>query len=273
MGRAIRIAAIAAAMLISGLISARVSAGQDQSGGQGQSLGDLARATREKKPDSPHAAKVVTDEDFGPHIEPIGEKEDPADVVNKSRAALVADRAHTCRREMSNNSGPGSSTETVAEIAGPERMHLTTNRTGGLAPGHSELIIIGKDMYHREGSGPWMKDSARSSFPGPIGGVPDGLSRVYSAGVPAKSPWGTNLSMIAQENVSGSATFVYEDKFHPGGVDTRTQTDDIWVGANDHLPRKAQTVLVTSNPGMAAIVDRDTMVCSYGTVPEIKPPM
>lgn len=268
-----RVAAVAAAMLISGLISARVCVAQDQSSGQDQSLGDLARATREKKSDSAHASKVVTDEDFGPHIEPIGEKEDPADVVNKARAALIADRAHTCRREMSNNSGPGSSTEVVAETAGPDHSHLSIDRTGGPSPGRSEIIVIGKDMYSRDPSGKWVKNAAGGSVPGPIGGMPDGLSRGYTAGVPAQSPWGTNLSMIAKESVNGAATFVYEDKFHPGGVPTRTQTDDIWVGANDHLPRKVQTVVATSNPGMAAIVDRDTMTCSYGTVPEIKPPM
>lgn len=106
----------------------------------------------------------------------------------------------------------------------------------------------------------------------PWTGVPDAL-REYLPGLPAQEPRDTNLRLVRKETIGGVLTFVYEDRFHPGGVDTRTQTDDIWVGANDHLPRKVQTVLVTNQPGIAEIIQSDTATWSYKPPPEIKPPM
>jgi hypothetical protein len=252
-------------------IFAGLAAAQDTS--QSTSLGDLARKARADKADSPHASKVVTDEDFGPHLVPIAENEDPADVVNKAHAAIVADKLHTCQREITNNSGPGSTTHVEIEVAGADHVHLVTDTRGGPGPGHNEIIVVGGDQYHRFGSGAWTKDQVSGSLPAPFGGVPEALSNLYSPGAPAQGPWGTSLHFVQRETVNGVPTFLYEDKFHPGGVDTRTQTDDIWVGASDHLPRKAETVLVTNEPHLAPIIQRDSMTCSYGRVPEIKPPM
>lgn len=241
---------------------------------QDTSLGDLARKARADRADAPHASKVVTDEDFGPHLEPIRDNEDPADVVNKARAAFSADKGYSCHREISNNSGPGSTTNVEREVAGPDRVHMVIDTRGGPGtPGRNEIILIGNDQYYRSGTGPWQKVPMAGSFPSPFAGVPEALSKTYSPGVPAQGPWGTNLSFVRREPVNGAPTFLYEEKFHPGGVDTRTQTDDIWVGANDHLPIKAETLLVTSEPHLAPIIQRDTMTCSYGRVPEIKPPM
>ena len=261
----VRIASIVAAISI----CAGLSAAQDTS------LGDIARKARADKADSPHAGKVVTNEDFGPHLVPIAENEDPADVVNKAHAAIVADTLHTCHREISNNSGPGSTTESVTEVAAPDRGRMVIDRRGGPGPGHTEMIVIGTDVYYRDGTGPWQKTAAATRLPtaSPFSGVPDGLSRGYTPGLPTQGPWGTNIHFVQRETINGVPTFLYEDQFHPGGVGIRTQTDDIWVGANDHLPRKAQTVLVESAPGTAPITQRDTMTCSYGSAPKIDPPM
>lgn len=246
------------------------------SSAQDTSLGDVARKARAEKAESPRASKVVTNEDFGPHLEPIRENEDPADAANKARAALAADTAHTCREEITSNSGPGSATESVREVSGPDHLHLVIDRRGGPGPGpgHSESIVIGNDLYYRDGTGPWQKVE-EAKLPTPIGGTggPEAIWKTYTSGLPAQSPWGTNLSFVRREAINGSPTFLYEEKFHPGGVSIRTQTDDIWVGANDHLPRKAETVMVENAPGTAPIIQRDTMTCSYEPVPEIKPPM
>jgi hypothetical protein len=51
------------------LIFASVSAAQDVP------LGDVARAARTEKSQAPHTSKVLTNEDFGPHLEPVHENE------------------------------------------------------------------------------------------------------------------------------------------------------------------------------------------------------
>jgi hypothetical protein len=251
---------------------AGISSAQDTS--QSTSLGDIARKARAENANAPHAAKVVTNEDFGPHLEPVREDEDPADAVNKAHAALAGDTRHTCREEIANNSGPGSTTESLREIAGPDRLLIVTDRRGGPGAGHDELIVIGSDAYHRNSAGPWQKIE-HGKFPAPIGGTggPEAIWKTYSPGAPAQGPWGTSLTLVRKEAVDGAPTFLYEEKFHPGGVGIRTQTDDIWVGADDHLPRKAETVLVESAPGIAPIIQRDTMTCFYGPGPEIKSPL
>lgn len=245
-----------ACMIAFSLVSGTLSSAQDIP------LGDVARAARAQKSDSTHATKVVTNEDFGPHLEPVAETEDPASVVNKARAALLADTMHTCRHEITNNSGPGSSIESITETAGPDRVHVTINRLGGSDPGRYELIIVGNDIYHRTGNAAWQKDAGQSRLPTPIGGLPEGLS--YGS---------SGFKLVRRETIDGSPTFLYEDKFRAGSLD---KTIDIWVGANDHLPRKTEMTAVTNDSGnshVAPTITRDTSTYSYGPVSEIKPPM
>jgi hypothetical protein len=45
-------------------------------------------------------------------------------------------------------------------VAAPDQIRIVVDRWGGSDPGHSELIVIGSDMYSRIGAGPWRKDSA-----------------------------------------------------------------------------------------------------------------
>lgn len=177
-------------------------------------MGDVARKARAERAESPRASKVVTNEDFGPHLEPIGENEDPADVVNKAHTALAADTAHTCREEITNNSGPGSTTESVREVAGPDRLHIMTDRRGGPGPGRDESIVIGNDLYYRSGTGPWQK-AGEVKLPTPIGGTggPEALWKGYTAGAPAEGPWGTSLHFVARETTNGVPTFLYERNF------------------------------------------------------------
>jgi hypothetical protein len=146
------------------LISAQLLSAQDAP------MGDVARQSRGEKSQSPHANKVVTDEDLGPRLSPVAETDDPAQVVNKARRAWMAAAPPTCRHEVSNTSGPGSSAESVREIAGADGVHLVVNRRGGMDPGRTELILIGDDMYSRTGAGPWRKDSAA--------GLPSGTSQL-----------------------------------------------------------------------------------------------
>jgi hypothetical protein len=244
-------------MLVPILILAGVSAAQDAP------LGDVARAARAEKSQAPHASKVLTNEDFGPHLEPVHENEDPADVVNKARAAVLADTAHTCRREITGNSGPGASAEIVTEIAG-DRAHMVVSRVGGPGPKRDELIWIGNDGYSRRDDGPWQKNPSAGSFPTSIGGLPEDMQMGDGSG--------EKLKLVRRETIEGSPTFLYETRFHPPGVTADDRTIDIWIGANDHLPRKVQMSDVATAPRPPGFIDRETTTWSYGSVPDIKPP-
>lgn len=242
------------------LISAQLLSAQDAP------MGDVARQSRGEKSQSPHANKVVTDEDLGPRLSPVAETDDPAQVVNKARRAWMAAAPPTCRHEVSNTSGPGSSAESVREIAGADGVHLVVNRRGGMDPGRTELILIGDDMYSRTGAGPWRKDSAAGlpSGTSQLTWLPEALAGEYARG---------ELKLVRRDAIAGSPTFLYETKFHPGGVAFTDRTIDFWVGANDNLLRKIDMVTKDRAPGMGGVENRETVTCSYGAAPEIKSPI
>jgi hypothetical protein len=120
------------------LISASLSSAQDQS------MGDVARQARAAKSQAHRASKMVTNEDLGPELGPVSETDDPAKVVNKARHAWAADIPRTCREVVTNNSGPGSSAESLREIAAPDRGHIVVTWRAGTDPGRMDLIVIGK---------------------------------------------------------------------------------------------------------------------------------
>jgi hypothetical protein len=84
---------------------------------------------------------------------------------------------------------------------------------------------------------------------------------------------GETFKLVRRETIDGSPTFLYETRFHPPGVTADDRTIDIWIGANDHLPRKVQMRDVATAPNPPGIIDLETTTWSYGPVPEIKPPM
>jgi hypothetical protein len=240
------------------LISASLLSAQDQP------LGDAARQARAAKSSSPHATKVVTNDDVGPG--PVSETDDPAQVVNKARRAWLADMPRTCREVSTNNSGPGSSAESLREIAAPDRGHIVVTRRAGTDPGRMELIVIGKDIFSRSGTGPWRKDSAD--------GIPTGVPALNQPPEALMSDFARgDLKLVRRDNVEGSPTFLDETKFHPGGVAFRDRTIDFWIGASDNLLRRIDTLTKETAPNAGGIQDRETITCSYGSVPEIKPPI
>jgi len=259
--RAFTIAAvvIATAVIATILIPARVLLAQDTP------MGDVARQTRAQKSQASHVNKVVTNEDLGPQLTPVAETDDPAQVVNKARRAWVADTPRTCRRDITNNSGPGSSVDDLMEIAGSDHQHMLVNRRGADS-GRSELYIIGTDIYSRTGAGAWSKTSTESSPTGTpqFNQLPEALMGDYASG---------ELRLVGRDAIAGVPTFLYETKFHPGGVEFRDRTMDFWIGANDNLLRKVDTLTKETGPSGGGIETRDTTTCSYGSVPEIKPPI
>ena len=254
-GKAVRVAWMVAALLS----SAKLGCAQDEP------MGDAARKARSEKSQASHASKVVTDDDLGPQLTPVSETDDPGQVLKRAERAWLTDMPRTCRESASNNSGPGSSSETLREIAAPDRGHIEITQRGGMDPGRTELITIGNDMYSRKGTGAWRKDSAEGNPYGPVmlNRLPEELT----------SDWGSGLKLIRRDTVGGALTFQYEVKFHPGGVDTRNRTIDFWVGAKDNLLRKLETVNTELPPIVGGATFRNTMTCSYGPVPEVKPPI
>jgi hypothetical protein len=250
--------AVYVALMVAGvLISAGILPGQDTP------IGDVARQARAEKSQAPHAKKAVSDEDFGPQLSPVSETDDPAQVVNKARSAWMTDMPRTCREYSSNNSGTGSSNESLREMAAPDHIRIVVDRRGGSDPGHSEFIAIGSDMYSRNGTGPWRKDSA-AGLAGLPHWVPGALAGDYATG---------ELKLVRRDATGGAPAFLYETKFHPGGVAFGDTTTDFWVGTNDNLLLKIETLTKETGPSSGGAATRYTITCSYGMVPEIKPPI
>ena len=192
---------------------------------------------------------------------PVHEADDPVTVVREAWRAFLADDGRTCHEEVTNNSGPGSLEESLIEVQGRDRIHMMINKQGGPDPGHSEFIFVGHDKYFRFGKGSWQKFPATKY----VGEIPLAiLSEIVDD---------SGLKLVHGETIEGSPTFLYENTYHPLGVSNRTTTDDIWIGANDHRIRKAQILFSVTQSLTDPIVTRHSMTCSYGPVPEIKPPI
>jgi hypothetical protein len=239
------------------LIASRFCSAQDKP------LGDVAREARGQKSEAHQKKKVVTNDDLSSAPGPVRESDNPLKVAGEAWRAFLADAGHTCHGELTNNSGTGSVETSLTEAQGQDRIHMVINAHGGPA-GDSEVIVIGNDKYGRFGTQPWQKYT--NYVPGEIPFAR--LSEiVYDSG----------LKLVRRETIGGSPTFVYENKYHPGGVNIRNTTDNIWIGANDHRILKAQMLFTETHSFTvsmtASTVTRYTVTCSYGPVPEIKPPI
>ena len=229
---------------------------------QDKPIGDVASEARVQKSEAHHAKKLITDDDIGSDRGAVHETDDPATVVREAWRAFLADAGHTCHAEFTNNSGPRWVETSLIEAQGPDRIHMVKH--GGTA-GDSEVISIGNDKYARFGTQPWQR--YRDYAPGEI---PFARLRdiVNDSG----------LKLVRRETIEGSPTFLYESQYHPGGVNIKNvTTNDIWIGANDHRLRKAQMLFTETHSVTASKtvleITRYTVTCSYGPVPEIKPPI
>jgi hypothetical protein len=229
---------------------------------QDKPLGDVAREARAQKSESPQAKRVVTDEDFKPAPPaPVAATDSPVGVVNKARDLLLHDTAHVCRRQTVNNSGPGWADDRLTEAAAPNRYHIVTTQLRS-NPGRYEAIIIGEDVYDKKGNESWQKvERNQAQLQRSAGAlIPDVLMFGYLGG---------DLKLAGSESVDGAPTFRYEYKVHAGDMD---RTIDIWVGANDNLPRKTHMLTVTAVFNSQPIRWSEDATCSYGVRVTIEPP-
>ncbi len=249
---------VVAAIFVSGtFLSGTLSYAQDKP------LGDVAREARAQKAESPQAQKVVTDDDFKPAPPaPVAATDSPVAVVKKAANLLLLDSTHVCRRQTVNNSGPGWADDRVTEAAAPNRFHIVTTQLK-TDPGRYETIIIGEDVYGRKGNEPWQKvEPYQAQLQRSAGALlPDVLMFGYQSG---------DLKLAGSESVDGAPTLRYEFKTHVGDMD---RTIDIWVGANDNLPRKTHMLTVRTGYGTVPIRWTEDATCSYGERFTIEPPM
>lgn len=233
-------------------------------------LGDVAREARGQKSNPSKSAKVLTNDDLssdnsGESGEPITATDDPLAVVNKARDALLRDHAHRCSRQTAGNSGPrpGWTDNRMVEVAGPDRIHITSDQTNP-EPSHGEAIYIGKDGYRRTGNGPWERiPPAELAMVGLIQGVllPDVLKFGYKSG---------DLRFLRQEDANGTPALLYRYSTQAGDME---RTIDIWVGIKDNRPRKTEMYTVTRSSVTAPISWRETTSCTYGLSITIEPPI
>ena len=254
---------IVAAVLVTGAFVTGAFGYDSLAFAQDKPLGDVAREARAQKSESPQGKKVITDEDFKPAPPaPVAATDSPMEVVNKARNLLLHDTAHSCRRQTVGNSGPGWADDRVTEAAAPNRYHIVTTQLRS-NPGRYEAIIIGDDVYGRKGNEPWQKlEQYQAQLQRSAGAlIPDVLMFGFS---------GADLKLAGSESVDGAPTFRYEYKVHVVDMD---RTIDIWVGANDNLPRKTHMLTVTAVPNSQPIRWTEDATCSYGVRVTIEPPM
>jgi hypothetical protein len=231
---------------------------------QEKPLGDTAREAQAQKVPPSRPARVLTDDQSnGPMIT---SNDDPIDVFNKSRAALLRERSHRCVTEASGNSGPapGWAHVTTVEIAPGDRTRFTDAQTSPDSH-RSEWILI-KDVYYlREDDGPWRKFSApepglTGKFRLPDSLLPDELQFGYKSG---------DLKLIGSEVVDGASALQLQYDVHSSAMEM-DRTVNIWVGINDYLPRKLNMVTFDRRD---KISDRQQTTCSVGVNIAIEPPI
>jgi len=217
---------------------------------QEQSLGDLARDTRARKSQLPHAAKVLNNDEG--NEKPLSATDDPGDVLMKAELALLNGMPHRCRSEITNNSGPGSAETSVTEVAGRDRIHEIANQTRPDAV-RVELIVVDNDGYRRKGNNPWEKLDATE------------VSRVrppYNFQVGGKSRYdGWDVKLVGQEVIDGIPVFLYRFIYHTVNFD---RSINALVGVNDGLLRKWDRLSVSREIESGPITTHETIFCTYG---------
>lgn len=230
---------------------------------QEKPLGDIAREAQAQKVPPSRPARVLTDDQSNAPM--ITSKDDPLDVFNKSRAALLRDRSHRCVMEASGNSGPapGWTQGSTVEVAPGDRMRGTNTQTNPVR--RSEWVVITDAYYVSEDNGPWRKIGAPEAgltgrFRLPDSLLPEELQYGYKSG---------DLKFMGGQVIDGASTLQLQFDLHSSGAEI-DRTVNIWVGIYDYLPRKLN--MVTFDRSMKTS-HRQQTTCSVGINIAIEPPI
>jgi hypothetical protein len=219
---------------------------------QDQSLGDVARESRARAQGT-KPAKVLNEDES--EARPVAASDDPAAVIDKAVAAMAHDTSHRCRKVIS-GTAEGPSLSRTIEIAAADRYRVTAEQ--GSRP-LADLIVIGNDVYSKEGGGQWKKPSEqeRTGFHLDLSNlVPEELK--YS---------GVDLKLVGPASINGVSAFQYQTTLRNSDVD---RTTNLWIGAGDSLPRRIEMVTRYLKQN---VTRNETTDCTYGTSITIEPPM
>jgi len=226
-------------------------------------LGDVARQSRENKSQSPHAKKVISNEDTEPQA--INPNDAPVEVVARAGDALVRNESHRCNTNSNGNSGPGFEDENIIEVSGKDRVHVIVNQARP-TPSINEIIVIGDDYYRKAGNGPWKKISAQEAgFAGRL--TVDSILRPNIFKFGFKSG---DLKLVGTPLLNGTKTYQYQYIANASNAYDLERTINIWLGANDDLPRRTEMTTFTPSTGIRW---NETVSCIYGVSTKIQPPL
>jgi len=131
--------------------------------------------------------------------------------------------------------------------------------------GRLEYVVIEHRVYVKSGTSSWQPAEKigwnEAQLAGMLGsaGIPDELKFGYSP---------EQLKYVRTDTIAGSTTLIYESVLHTYDMD---RTIQIWIGANDGLPRKSQ--MTTLGKGSGASSWQTNTTCSYRAAPQIEAPM
>ena len=226
---------------------------------QDQSLGDLARATR-NRPKSGHAARVFSNEDNGPTE--IKDGEDPLEVYKRARVGLLHDTAHRCQEESTGNSGPGWHKTETYEVAAADRMRMVAQEGSARA----EWLLVGDSYYVKQDAANWRKVTtpeelaqAQKIFPAAL--IPQELQFGFQAG---------ELKLLGEQMVNGRPAMEYQFVAHLSDMD---RTVNLWMGKGDSLLYKTEMRTETRSFGSPPVIWQESTSCTYGIDVQIEPPL
>jgi hypothetical protein len=236
---------------------------------QDKPLGDIAREARAEKSQAPHAAKVLTDDDIGggAAVAPVNPKDDPVVVLNKARIGVLHDTNHTCVLESTGNSGPGWNDRRTVEVSGAGRLHITL-RSKSPTNDPSEYLIVENQVFDRRPGGPRERADAKA-----VGDAKSLAEIEQAALLPQVFKFGFSsgdLKFLGGQTLGVTPTLRYQYQGHVYNMD---RTIDIWIGADDGLPRKTEMLTVTRDTITATVRWSESFSCTYGGNDVIKAPM
>jgi hypothetical protein len=227
---------------------------------QEPSLGNVARASRAQRAQSPQPAKVFSNEDSNPQA--IKDGEDPLTVFRRARDGFIHDTSHRCQEQSSGNSGPGWRKSATYEVAASDRMRFVAQEGSA----RTEWLLIGDAYYAKENGSSWRKltnpqevRQGQITFPGAL--IPQEMIFGFQPG---------DLRSFGDQGVGPTPTILYRYTTHSGDFD---RTVNYWIGKQDSLPHRIEMRTETRSWGTAPIVWTESITCSYGVELKIEPPL
>ena len=227
---------------------------------QDQSLGAVARATRARQANSPHAAKVFSNEDSSP--QEIKDGDDPFDVYKRAGKSLLHDTMHRCVQESAGNSGPGWKKSSTFEVAAADRMRMLAQDGSS----RTEWLLVGDAYYLKENGAPWRKVEqpeeialGQRVFPG--AGIPQELQFRLDDG---------ELKRSEDQSIGGIPTVLYKYVAHLSDFD---RTISLWIGKQNSLPYRMEMMTETRDSVAAPTRWQESVSCTYGVDISISAPL